>query len=405
MATPNQENLISSNKAYASTFTKGDLALPPAKKYAVVTCMDARIDPAAAYGIALGDAHVIRNAGGNAQDALRSLVISEQLLGTTEIILVKHTGCGMLTFKNDDAAGIVRTNLGEEAVAALAEFKGDFQPFADLDEAVKSDVQLIKASKLIPDSVKVGIRVGVCGQDFVASGQEDDGEEREYETRRRADMPPLEDYTKVIGIPGEHYTHAAHRWHSTMPHISVVHSTMIHNPLNMPKWLAENSHLLKPPINNYCVYNEDVTVMIVGGPNARTDYHINETAEWFYQYKGAMMLKVVDEGIFRDLIIREGEMFLLPPNTPHNPVRFADTVGIVLEQKRPEESIDRLRWYCTSCHEIVDEAAFHCTDLGTQIKEAVNAFKGSEERRKCTNCGVMAEAAPLPGSIQDPNLS
>ena len=101
--------------------------------------------------------------------------------------------------------------------------------------------------------------------------------------------------------------------------------------------------MLKPPINNYCVYNDDVTVMIVGGPNERTDYHINDTAEWFYQHKGSMLLKVVDEGEFRDIHIHEGDMFLLPPNTPHNPVRFKDTVGIVLEQKRPEASMDRLR--------------------------------------------------------------
>jgi len=180
---------------------------------------------------------------------------------------------------------------------------------------------------------------------------------------------------------------------------------MLSSPLNLPKWLEENSHLLKPPINNYCVYNDDVTVMIVGGPNARTDYHVNETAEWFYQYKGAMMLKVVDGGKFRDVIIREGDMFLLPPNTPHNPVRFANTVGIVLEQPRPKDSLDRLRWYCTNCHEIVDEAAFHCTDLGTQIKEAVNSFKGSAERRKCKHCGEMADSAPKPGTIQDPNLA
>jgi 3-hydroxyanthranilate 3,4-dioxygenase len=116
-----------------------------------------------------------------------------------------------------------------------------------------------------------------------------------------------------------------------------------------------------------------------------------------------MLLKVVDEGKFRDLTIREGEMFLLPPNIPHNPVRFANTVGIVLEQPRPEKSLDRLRWYCANCHEIVDEVAFHCTDLGTQIKEAVNAFKDSEQRRTCRSCGTIAEAAPKPGSIRDPN--
>jgi carbonic anhydrase len=170
MATPIQENLVSKNKAYASSFTEGHLALPPAKKYAVgtspllvcsnpltpsVTCMDARIDPAAAYGINLGDAHVIRNAGASAKDALRSLVISEQLLGTEEILLIKHTGCGMLTFKNEDAVGIVGKNLGEEATGQLAAFKGDFLPFPDLDEAVKDDVEFLKGSKLIPEKIKI----------------------------------------------------------------------------------------------------------------------------------------------------------------------------------------------------------------------------------------------------------
>ena len=107
-----------------------------------------------------------------------------------------------------------------------------------------------------------------------------------------------------------------------------------------------------------------------------------------------MLLKVVDDGTFRDITIGEGEMFLLPPNTPHNPVRFADTVGIVLEQPRPAESQDRLRWYCQDCGEIVNEEAFHCTDLGTQIKEAVNSFKTSDEKRKCQNCGSFADVIP-----------
>ncbi|KAK5990471.1 3-hydroxyanthranilate 3,4-dioxygenase [Cladobotryum mycophilum] len=193
---------------------------------------------------------------------------------------------------------------------------------------------------------------------------------------------------------------------------------MLGPPINLPKWLEENSHLLKPPINNYCVYNDDFTVMIVGGPNARTDYHINQTPEWFYQYRGAMVLKIVDNGTFRDVVIREGDMFLLPANTPHNPVRFADTVGVVLEQRRPEGSIDRMRWYCAECNSngtiregeegegpvVVHEAAFHCTDLGTQIKQAVEAFKGDEGKRRCKKCGTLADWAPKPGSIQDPNL-
>ncbi|ROW18085.1 hypothetical protein VPNG_00053 [Cytospora leucostoma] len=180
---------------------------------------------------------------------------------------------------------------------------------------------------------------------------------------------------------------------------------MLSAPVNLPKWLEENSHLLKPPVNNYCVYNEGFTVM-ARGPNARTDYHINETPEWFYQHKGAMLLKVVDgDGAqFRDIVIRQGDMFLLPGNTPHNPVRFAGTVGVVLEQRRPEGSLDRMRWYCAGCGAVVHEAAFHCTDLGTQIKGALEEFRASEDDRRCGGCGEVVQTEPRPGSIRDPNL-
>ena len=115
--------------------------------------MDARIDPAAAFGIGLGDAHVIRNAGASAKDGLRSIIISEQLLGTNEIILVKHTGCGMLTFTNADADKIVKDNLGD---AAATELKGlDWLTFPDLEKAVKDDVAWLKASKAVPSGVTI----------------------------------------------------------------------------------------------------------------------------------------------------------------------------------------------------------------------------------------------------------
>ncbi|KAK4669998.1 uncharacterized protein QC763_207790 [Podospora pseudopauciseta] len=150
-----QKNVEQTSESYSASFTQGHLALPPAKKYLVLTCMDARIDPARAFGIELGDAHVIRNAGASAVDALRSIVISEQLLGTNEIVLVKHTGCGMLTFKNEDAYGIVEKNLGEEAVAELTAKNLDFLPFPELEKAVEDDVAFLKASKLVPDSVTI----------------------------------------------------------------------------------------------------------------------------------------------------------------------------------------------------------------------------------------------------------
>ncbi|KAI9189148.1 3-hydroxyanthranilic acid dioxygenase [Blastocladiella emersonii ATCC 22665] len=167
---------------------------------------------------------------------------------------------------------------------------------------------------------------------------------------------------------------------------------MLPMPLDFKKWLDENGHLLQPPVNNYCIFRGDFVVMAVGGPNKRTDYHVNETEEWFYQYKGDMLLKVVDQGEFRDIPIREGEMYLLPGGVPHNPVRFADTIGIVIERQRPAGALDRLRWYCSSCKEIVYEESFVCVDLGTQLKPVIERFAGDAALRTCKKCGTVNEA-------------
>ncbi|KAJ4422258.1 hypothetical protein N0V82_003119 [Gnomoniopsis sp. IMI 355080] len=153
MATPTVQNLKEKNEAYASNFKHGDLPLPPAKKYLVVTCMDARIIPSTAFGIDIGDAHVIRNAGGSARDALRSILISQQLLGTREILLVKHTGCGMLTFTNEDAHALVSQTLGGTAAAEIATL--DFLPFANVEEAVKEDLAFLKKQSAVPKDIAI----------------------------------------------------------------------------------------------------------------------------------------------------------------------------------------------------------------------------------------------------------
>ncbi|CAG8469919.1 8262_t:CDS:2 [Paraglomus brasilianum] len=164
------------------------------------------------------------------------------------------------------------------------------------------------------------------------------------------------------------------------------------SPINFPKWLSEHEHLLQPPVNNFLLQRGDFIIMVVGGPNARTDYHINQTEEWFYQYKGDMLLKVVDGGEFKDIAIREGDMFLLPANVPHNPVRFADTVGIVIERNRSSDEIDKLRWYCSACRSIVYEESFHCYDLGTQLKPIIQKYASDELLRTCKGCGNVNEA-------------
>jgi len=144
------EEFRKANEGYAAKFQKGHLPMPPARRVAVLTCMDARLDPARFLGLEEGDAHVIRNAGGRAsEDAIRSLVISQQLLGTNTVVVIHHADCGMLTFSNAD----LRTKLQQELKANADHI--DFLPFKDLEQSVRDDVATIKASPLIPKSISV----------------------------------------------------------------------------------------------------------------------------------------------------------------------------------------------------------------------------------------------------------
>ena len=163
-----------------------------------------------------------------------------------------------------------------------------------------------------------------------------------------------------------------------------------------------------PPFANLSPRLLIARLKVVGGPNARSDFHVNPTPELFYQYKGSMLLRTAQHTAgpdapprIHDVPIHEGSIYLHPPGVPHCPVRFADTVGIVVELPRPEGALDALRWYCPSCSHLVYEDAFPMRDLGTQVKAAVEAFaaKGEEGRRceKCgTVCGLKAEGVVQP---------
>lgn len=164
-------------------------------------------------------------------------------------------------------------------------------------------------------------------------------------------------------------------------------------PFNLNQWINENRELLKPPIGNKNLYVEsgDYIVMIVGGPNARKDFHFNETEELFYQLEGDIQVNVQKQGKVEEIRIKEGEMFLLPANIPHSPIRPANTVGLVIERKRKEEMRDGLFWYCEQCNHPLKSYRFYLSNIESDFFPRFREFYGSEEMRTCQKCGhVMA---------------
>lgn len=157
-------------------------------------------------------------------------------------------------------------------------------------------------------------------------------------------------------------------------------------PFNLKAWIDEHRHLLKPPVGNAMIWNSGYMVMVVGGPNQRSDFHVNPTEELFYQLEGDIVLRIMEDGTVRDIPIREGDIFLLPPNIPHSPQRPANTVGLVIEQRRAEEKNDHIRWLCKKCGGLLHDVEFHTVDLGKQLKPIIEEFKNREDLRTCKSC-------------------
>ena len=169
---------------------------------------------------------------------------------------------------------------------------------------------------------------------------------------------------------------------------------MIRRPFNLKKWIEENRSLLQPPVGNKNLYveSEDYVIMIVGGPNARKDYHYNETEEWFFQVEGSVMIGVQEDGKAIDIEVKEGEMFLLPPRTPHQPRRGEGTVGIVIEVKRAERELkDGLLWFCEKCNQPLHETYFVLENIEKDFLPHFNQFYSSQEMRTCKQCGTIME--------------
>ena len=167
---------------------------------------------------------------------------------------------------------------------------------------------------------------------------------------------------------------------------------MLPNPLNLQSWIEEHRHLLKPPVGNKVVHDGDFIVMVVGGPNARTDYHWDEAPEWFYQIEGEMILRIQEDGEVRDIPIRAGEIFLLPPRVPHSPQRMSGSIGLVIERKRLPHEDDGLMWFCERCNHKLYEEFFALQDIERDFPVVFDRFYASEDLRTCDNCGHLNPA-------------
>lgn len=169
-------------------------------------------------------------------------------------------------------------------------------------------------------------------------------------------------------------------------------------PFNLWNWIEANKDQLRPPVSNkqLCTESEDAIIFVSGGPNTRNDFHVNPTEELFFQLRGDIALRIrpPDGAPPHDVIIREGEMFLLPRWVPHRPQRPAGTAGLILEFPRPAGAKDALRWHCPKCDALVHETQWVLKKIDEDLKIIMNDFwDGPIERRSCKACGAVVQRA------------
>lgn len=171
----------------------------------------------------------------------------------------------------------------------------------------------------------------------------------------------------------------------------------IQKPFNLNAWIEENRDLLKPPVGNKNLYKDagDYIVMIVAGPNARKDYHYNETEELFYQLEGSINVIIQENGERKEMKLNAGDMYLHPAKVPHSPSRSAGSIGLVIERKRAGKGFtDGLLWFCDNCNHKIHETYFELHDIEKDFLPHFKKFYNSEALRTCSNCGTVMETDP-----------
>ena len=171
-------------------------------------------------------------------------------------------------------------------------------------------------------------------------------------------------------------------------------------PFNLQRWIAAHRHELVPPVANRTVFPAgDLIVMVVGGPNSRTDFHVDPGAEFFHQLEGRLTLRTIEDGRLHEHVLEGGDVLLLPPLVPHSPQRAAGSIGLVVERRRRADERDGLQWYCEVCGALLYEEFLQLEDIETQFPPVFERFYGDLARRSCRACGAVLEpptVAPVP---------
>ena len=165
-------------------------------------------------------------------------------------------------------------------------------------------------------------------------------------------------------------------------------------PIHFNRWIDDHRHLLRPPVGNKVVYEDgEFIIMVVGGPNARKDFHVDPAEEFFYQLEGHMTLRVREKGVIRDLPLQAGDILLLPPGVPHSPQRAPESVGLVVERRRRAGELDGLQWYCEKCSHLLYEEYFPLVNIETQFPPVFARFFGNPDLCTCKHCGTVMQPA------------
>ena len=193
---------------------------------------------------------------------------------------------------------------------------------------------------------------------------------------------------------------------TTAAHDAAACRTKVLPPFNIKQWVEDHRDQLKPPVGNKYIYDGDgFFVMVVGGPNARNDFHVTNSEEYFFQVEGDIVVRVIEDGQIRDIRIREGETFFIPRNVPHSPTRPPGTIGVVVELRRPPGETEHMQFYCENCEQLVYDKEFDCADIVNHFAQSMEDFWADAKLSTCKNCDTRAgKPTPIKRIIFEPKV-